>query len=186
MRLADWAVTWHWKLLFIASCAPPTNGIGAVVPRRRAHLRRPPAIRQRPPIKSGRGTSRTWPCLCAGSITTCTRSRISTAARPSAGRSMHIKAARRPCELLQRSVIGESCRCEPLVLHSDNGAPIRSVTMLTNIYKLVITPSRSRPRVSYDYPYSGSLLSTLKYSPQWPKDGCDDVEAGLGEHLMHW
>lgn len=30
--------------------------------------------------------------------------------------------------LLQRSVIGEQCLREPLVLHSDNGAPMKSVT----------------------------------------------------------
>lgn len=44
--------------------------------------------------------------------------------------------------LLQRSVIGEQCLHEPLVLHSDNGAPMKSVTLLSKMYELGITPSR--------------------------------------------
>ena len=43
--------------------------------------------------------------------------------------------------LLQRSVIREQCWKQPLVLHSDNGAPMKSVTLLTKMYDLV-----SRPR----------------------------------------
>ena len=44
--------------------------------------------------------------------------------------------------LLQRSVIGEQCLREPLVLHSDNGAAMKSVTLLSKMYELGITPSR--------------------------------------------
>lgn len=62
--------------------------------------------------------------------------------------------------LLQRSVIGEQCLHEPLLLHSDNGAPMKSVTLLSKMYDLGITPSRGRPRVSNDNPYSESLFST--------------------------
>ena len=64
--------------------------------------------------------------------------------------------------LLQRSVIGEQCLHEPLVLHSDNGALMKSVTLLSKMYDLGITPSRGRPRVSNDNPYSESLFRTLK------------------------
>ena len=39
---------------------------------------------------------------------------------------------------------------QPLVLHSDNGAPMKSVTLLSKMYELGITPSRGRPRVSND------------------------------------
>ena len=38
--------------------------------------------------------------------------------------------------LLQRSVIREQCWKQPLVLHSDNGAPMKSVTLLTKMYDL--------------------------------------------------
>lgn len=65
-------------------------------------------------------------------------------------------------------VIGEQCLHEPLVLHSDNGAPMKSVTLLSKMCELGITPPRGRARVSNDNPYSKSLLRTLKYCPQWP------------------
>jgi len=51
---------------------------------------------------------------------------------------------------------------ETLVLHSDNGTPMKGTTMLETLYKLGITPSNSRPRVSNDNPYSESLFKTLK------------------------
>nr|WP_189672527.1 IS3 family transposase [Pseudomonas sp. SWRI154] len=79
--------------------------------------------------------------------------------------------------LLQRSVIGEQCLREALVLHSDNGAPMKSLTLLSKMHDLGITPSRGRPRVSNDNPYSESLFRTLKYCPQWPSDGFANLEA---------
>jgi len=79
--------------------------------------------------------------------------------------------------LLQRAVLRESCLYRPLVLHSDNGAPMKSATLLSKMYDLGVTPSRGRPRVSNDNPYSESLFRTLKYCPQWPKDGFVDLEA---------
>lgn len=71
---------------------------------------------------------------------------------------------------MQRTVLGERCAEQPLLLHSDNGAPMKSVTLLSKLYGLSITPSRGRPRVSNDNPYSESLFRTLKYCPQWPQD----------------
>jgi putative transposase len=79
--------------------------------------------------------------------------------------------------LLQRSIIREQCWKQPLVLHSDNGAPMKSVTLLTKMHDLGVTPSRGRPRVSNDNPYSESLFRTLKYCPQWPSDGFASLEA---------
>ena len=79
--------------------------------------------------------------------------------------------------LVQRSVMAEQCWRQPLVLHSDNGAPMKSSTLLAKLYDLGITPSRGRPRVSNDNPYSESLFRTLKYCPQWPVGGFADIEA---------
>jgi putative transposase len=64
-----------------------------------------------------------------------------------------------------------------LVLHSDNGAPMKSSTLLAKLYDLGITPSRGRPRVSNDNPYSESLFRTLKYCPQWPNNGFETLQA---------
>lgn len=79
--------------------------------------------------------------------------------------------------ILQRIVITERCFDSPPVLHSDNGAPMKSLTLLAKIYDLGLTPSRGRPRVSNDNPYSESLFRTLKYCPQWPADGFESIEA---------
>lgn len=55
-----------------------------------------------------------------------------------------------------------------LVLHSDNGSPMKGATMLATLQRLGIVPSFSRPRVSNDNPYSESLFRTLKYRPSYP------------------
>jgi putative transposase len=91
-------------------------------------------------------------------------------------------------KLLQRSVIGEQCLRQPLVLHSDNGAPMKSLTLLSKMHDLGITPSRGRPRVSNDNPYSESLFRTLKYCPQWPQDGFADLDAARAwvRDFMRW
>ena len=46
-----------------------------------------------------------------------------------------------------------------LVLHSDNGGPMKGATMVATLDKLGVTASFSRPSVSNDNPYSESLLS---------------------------
>lgn len=58
-----------------------------------------------------------------------------------------------------------------LVLHSDNGSPMKGATMLETLYALGITPSRSRPRVSNDNAYAESLFKTLKYVPDYQPQG---------------
>ena len=79
-------------------------------------------------------------------------------------------------DLVQQTVVKEKCFNQPLVLHSDNGSPMKSQTMIEKLYELGITPSRSRPRVSNDNPFSESLFRTLKYCPQWPSNGFNTIE----------
>ncbi len=57
---------------------------------------------------------------------------------------------------------------EKLVLHSDNGGPMKGATMLATLHRLGVTPSFSRPSVSNDNPYSESLFRTMKYRPEYP------------------
>lgn len=66
---------------------------------------------------------------------------------------------------------------EPLVLHSDNGSPMKGATMLATLYQLGITPSNSRPRVSNDNPYAESLFKTLKYRPNYQPKGFESLQA---------
>lgn len=77
--------------------------------------------------------------------------------------------------LIERTVLKENCFREPLVLHSDNGSPMKAQTMQVKLYDLGITPSHSRPRVSNDNPYSESLFRTLKYCPQWPTNSFESI-----------
>lgn len=74
-------------------------------------------------------------------------------------------------ELVQRAVLAERCFRQPLVLHADNGSPMKSQTLRVKLDELGITPSYSRPRVSNDNAYSESLFRTLKYCPSWPSQG---------------
>jgi putative transposase len=79
--------------------------------------------------------------------------------------------------LIRRTVIREQCviRQQPLVLHSDNGSPMKGSTLLETLYSLGITPSRSRPRVSNDNPYVESIFRTCKYRPNYPMNGFKDL-----------
>ena len=78
--------------------------------------------------------------------------------------------------LLHRCLFRESCVQRPLVLHSDNGAPMKSLTMKAKMEDLKITPSYNRPRVSNDNPYSEATFRTLKYRPEWPVSGFASLE----------
>jgi transposase InsO family protein len=62
----------------------------------------------------------------------------------------------------------EQIQRQQLVLHSDNGSPMKGATMLATLQKLGVMPSLSRPAVSNDNPYSESLFKTLKYHPKYP------------------
>jgi putative transposase len=79
--------------------------------------------------------------------------------------------------LLQHCVRMECVAQNQLVVHSDNGSPMKSSTLLAKMYELGIASSRGRPRVSNDNPYSESLFRTLKYCPQWPSAGFATLQA---------
>ena len=57
------------------------------------------------------------------------------------------------------------------VLHADNGGPMKGATMLATMQRLGVVPSFSRPSVSNDNPFSESLFRTMKYVPEYPRDG---------------
>jgi transposase InsO family protein len=62
----------------------------------------------------------------------------------------------------------EGIQSKQLILHSDNGSPMKGATMLATLQQLGVMPSLSRPAVSNDNPYSESLFKTLKYRPNYP------------------
>jgi len=64
-----------------------------------------------------------------------------------------------------------------VVLHSDNGSPMKGATMLATLQALGVAPSFSRPAVSNDNPYSESLFKTMKYRPAYPHQAFEDLLA---------
>lgn len=80
-------------------------------------------------------------------------------------------------ELIRRACLAQKrLTTMPLVLHSDNGSPMKGATMLETLYALGITPSNSRPRVSNDNPYSESMFKTLKYRPNYQPKGFANID----------
>lgn len=79
-------------------------------------------------------------------------------------------------ELVERAVLSEKIKGRPLVLHSDNGAPMKSYTLKTKLEMLGVMSSYSRPRVSNDNPYSEALFRTCKYRPGYPQEGFKTIE----------
>jgi putative transposase len=79
--------------------------------------------------------------------------------------------------LVRRAVLSEqlASSSKPLVLHSDNGSPMKGASLLETLYQLGITPSKSRPRVSNDNPYAESIFRTCKYRPNYPSSGFKDL-----------
>ncbi len=66
---------------------------------------------------------------------------------------------------------------DSLILHSDNGGPMKGSTMLATMEFLGVIPSFSRPKVSNDNPFSESLFKTMKYVPIYPTKGFKDIAA---------
>lgn len=64
-----------------------------------------------------------------------------------------------------------------VVLHSDNGSPMKGATMLATLQALGVMPSFSRPAVSNDNPYSESLFKTMKYRPSYPRRAFESLQA---------
>jgi len=79
--------------------------------------------------------------------------------------------------LIRKTCLAESIHQDGLVLHSDNGSPMKGATMLATLQHLGIVPSLSRPSVSDDNPYSESLFRTLKYTPAYPTKPFESIEA---------
>jgi transposase InsO family protein len=90
--------------------------------------------------------------------------------------------------VLQRALLSEQCFNTPIILHSDNGAPMKSQTLKIKLEELGVLPSYSRPRVSNDNAYAESVFRTLKYRPQWPSNGFKDLAdvRQWVERFVHW
>jgi len=87
------------------------------------------------------------------------------------------ETAEQASRLIRKACLAEGIHRNGLVLHSDNGSPMKGATMLATLQKLGVVPSFSRPSVSNDNPYSESLFGTLKYIPAFPSKPFASLEA---------
>jgi transposase InsO family protein len=85
-----------------------------------------------------------------------------------AWRVEEIESSEIAAQMIQEACMRYAVDRDQLVIHSDNGGPMRGATLLATLQALGIIPSFSRPRVSEDNPYSEALFRTLKYRPEYP------------------
>lgn len=78
--------------------------------------------------------------------------------------------------LFATACLSHGVQSDGLVLHSDNGGPMKGSTMLATLHKLGVIPSFSRPSVCNDNPYSESLFRTMKYRPEYPSQPFENVD----------
>lgn len=87
-----------------------------------------------------------------------------------------IESQKHASALVKKAVFKHDVLNQPLVLHSDNGSPMKAKDFQNLLIDLGITRSYSRPRVSNDNPYSESLFRTLKYCKSFPWKGFSSID----------
>jgi transposase InsO family protein len=87
------------------------------------------------------------------------------------------ESATHASNLFRRTATAMQIDPHQLVLHADNGAPMKGATMVATLEKLGVLASFSRPSVSDDNPFSESLFRTLKYRPDFPSNPFADLAA---------
>ena len=98
------------------------------------------------------------------------------------------ESAAHAAKLIRRTHLREDIRDKPLILHSDNGSPMKGASMLETLYQLGVATSFSRPRVSNDNAYSESIFKTCKYRPDYPYKGFLNIDQARDWVLKfsHW
>lgn len=80
-------------------------------------------------------------------------------------------------ELVKKATFRHKVLNKPLVLHSDNGAPMKGQNFQNLLVHLGVMKSYFRPRVSNDNAYLESLFKTLKYTKDFPNKGFASINA---------
>lgn len=97
------------------------------------------------------------------------------------------ESADHAADLFHKTHLREGIAGEALILHSDNGSPMKGATMLATLQWLGVMPSFSRPSVSDDNPYSEALFKTLKYHPGYPDEpfqSLDEARTWVGGFVL--
>jgi putative transposase len=100
----------------------------------------------------------------------------------------HQESAEYARDFIEQAIAGEGVDPGKLVLHADNGGPMKGSTLLATLQRLGVVPSFSRPSVSDDNPFSEALFRTLKYRPNFPRKPFQDFVQALQwvESFVHW
>jgi putative transposase len=90
--------------------------------------------------------------------------------------------------IIQRTCEQNAIDARGLVLHSDNGGPMRGETMLATLRRLGIVPSFSRRGVCNDNPFAEALFHTLKQRPTYPTRPFASLAAAHAwvAHFVSW
>jgi putative transposase len=86
------------------------------------------------------------------------------------------ESAELAAELFTTTCLAMAIDPDGIVLHADNGGPMKGATMVATLEKLGVLASWSRPSVSNDNPYSEALFKTIKYRPDYPHGPFANVE----------
>lgn len=78
--------------------------------------------------------------------------------------------------LVKKAIYKHGVVGSPIVLHSDNGSPMKGQTLQALLEQLGITKSYSRPRVSNDNAFAESFFKTLKYTKDFPAKGFASID----------
>lgn len=81
--------------------------------------------------------------------------------------------AERETAALAQDLVATTCQRqgiarEQLILHADNGGPMRAKSLALLLDDLGVSASHSRPHTSDDNPFSEAQFKTLKYHPGYP------------------
>ena len=71
------------------------------------------------------------------------------------------ESAEQAATVISRAYHREGVTPATLVLHADNGGPLKGATLLATLQRLGVMPSFSRPSVSDDNPFSEALFKAM-------------------------
>ena len=91
-------------------------------------------------------------------------------------------------QLIAEAIVENQADAHHLVLHQDNGSPMKGATLKAKLEELGIMASYSRPQVSNDNPYSESIFKTAKYRPWYPQAPFENLDAARewAAEFVHW
>jgi transposase InsO family protein len=141
------------------------------------------AVHREPPRHCAKGPNQLW-CWDITYLPTAVRGTffflyllLDVYSRKIAAHEVHAEeSGHHAAALIERAVLRERVAGQPLVIHQDNGSPMKASTFVAKLQQLGIDASYSRPSVSDDNAYAESLFRTCKYRPDYP-----GVFAGLDE-----